>query len=645
MQVGRLLLVAVVLVSTLASSTEDYAELSDVLGAGEASLSEWHNINKPETAAYSKIPFFALKHKAKKATNAKTVKQCQSLCSGNKGCKSFSFSVRKRDCLWSTTALAFNGHFTFYSKRANPKKPMKGGLHPMSPYRSFVGLMYQSKDWTQYKGHSKESCQDLCNRAKDSWGRSCHGFSYRAHDETCLLSPFGVHYDTDYDYYERNPHFKKAKGKKKAAPKPVLQKKFKPKKKKKVPGPKMSSEYKTRLSVDEGKAKWGKKELAHKQTLVKVVKRGKKKLKLKIKILAKKKAKLKKKLGKKTKEKHEETLAEERSKKRAIAEKTQKKFILVRKKQAEKKRKKQHESSTKLAKQKAKMREKLSKELKYKTKAKKIEKGKKEHKAKLKGKIDNLIKMSIRLTAAERRNKKRGYKEKEHATKEKLVKMQIAHVKGRRHARHKRQYAKFVKQTLKKHMKKAKTATRVAVAMKQNMKQRKKELAHALLRQKKLRALVHLIGLNIAKMKAKANGYQHSINISAKRGKKAPGTEVKLRFTMNGLRAEQRKDQFKKQKLVKLGREVDKRLGAVKRLDARMTQLAVGRRRRAKNTKVKKKKVKMPKLTAKTPKNNIGVRRRRTKARLGKRFTKQALQAAGAGLTKLPAVPSGGTSA
>merc|ERR1719161_1612047 len=98
-------------------------------------------------------------------------------------------------------------------------------------------------------------------------------------------------------------------------------------------------------------------------------------------------------------------------------------------------------------------------------------------------------------------------------------------------------------------MKKAKTATHVAVAMKQNMKQRKKELSNALHRQKKLRALVHLIGLNIAKMKARANGYQHSINISAKRGKKAPKQEVKLRYTMNNLRATQHKYLFKKKKL------------------------------------------------------------------------------------------------
>jgi|ERR1711907_813155 len=625
MRVGKILLVAVVVISSLASSTEDYAELSDVLGAGELSLK---GEKAPETT-YSKIPFFALKYKAKKATNAKTVQQCQNLCSGNKVCKSFSFSVRKRDCLLSKTALAFNGHFTFYSKRANPKKPNSdGGMNPMSPYRDFVGLMYQGKDWTRYKGHSKESCEDLCNRAKDSWGRTCHGFSYRLKDQTCLLSPFGVRYDTDYDYYERNPQAK------------ALQKKLKPKKKK-GPGPKMSSEYKTNLKVQEGKAKWGKKELAHKQTLVKKVKRGKKKLKLQFKILKKKKLKLKKDLKKKKKEKHEMTLAEERKHKRAVAEKTQKKFILVRKKQQERKRKKDRESQTKLNKQKAKLREKLSKELKYKTRKKKIEKAKKEKKSKLKGKIDSLIKMSIRLTASERRNKARGFKEKEHATKEKLIKMQIAHVKGRRHARHKHQYARFVKRTLKKQMKKAKTATRVAVAMKQNMKQRKKELSNALHRQKKLRALVHLIGLNIAKMKARANGYQHSINISAKRGKKAPGTEVKLRFTMNQLRAEQRKDAFKKRKLVKLGREVDKRNSAVKRLDARMTQLRVGRRRRASKVKVKKKKVKVPKLRPKIPKNNLGVRRRRTTARLGKRFMMQAMQEAGKGYTKVPAIPEG----
>merc|ERR1711907_627817 len=105
----------------LASSTEDYAELSDVLGAGELSLK---GEKAPETT-YSKIPFFALKYKAKKATNAKTVQQCQNLCSGNKVCKSFSFSVRKRDCFVQDGArVQWTLHLLF--KACEPQKAKLG---------------------------------------------------------------------------------------------------------------------------------------------------------------------------------------------------------------------------------------------------------------------------------------------------------------------------------------------------------------------------------------------------------------------------------------------------------------------------------------------------------------------------------------
>ena len=41
--------------------------------------------------------------------------------------------------------------------------------------------------------------------AVDGHGRKCNGFSYDDDDQVCMLSPFGLQYETDYDYYERNP--------------------------------------------------------------------------------------------------------------------------------------------------------------------------------------------------------------------------------------------------------------------------------------------------------------------------------------------------------------------------------------------------------------------------------------------------------
>merc|ERR1711939_1048457 len=229
---------------------------------------------------------------------------------------------------------------------------------------------------------------------------------------------------------------------------------------------------------------------------------------------------------------------------KALREKTKKKFEVLRQKQREADRKKKAEAGVKLRKMQAKKQEKSNRK-----------------------KIDGLVRSGTNLAAAERRNKKDGNGAKEDAAKEKVIKINVKRVKGRRHARHQRAYAKFVKKTLQKQLKKRKTDKQVAIAMKGMMKQRKAELAAAIKRHKKMAAIVHLVSLSIAKLKAAANGYQHSINISAKRGKKAPKQEVKLRYTMNNLRATQHKCLFKKKKLAKKGREIAEKKSAVSRLD------------------------------------------------------------------------------
>jgi len=128
-----------VVISCLASSDRDYAELSDALGAEEQALAG------KSMPTFSKIPFFALRHNAKSA-KAKKMADCQSICDhkpnkGKNACRSFSYSVRKAECLWSPHKLSFNGKFVFYSKRE------KKGPGPKK-YRDFPGLMYQAKDWT-----------------------------------------------------------------------------------------------------------------------------------------------------------------------------------------------------------------------------------------------------------------------------------------------------------------------------------------------------------------------------------------------------------------------------------------------------------------------------------------------------------------
>merc|ERR1712054_388117 len=247
--------VTLIAVAVCLNVSEVESEGISEMEAGEAGLKE--------SASFNKIPFFLLNDGAEKVDLVTTRAACESACLNQfhltSRCKSYSFSLRKQDCLVSPNALGFNGEFTFYSRRSNGK------------YRDFMGLMYQSKGYTRYVGKTAKECRDFCDTGKDGKGRHCNGYSYRVRDQTCLLSPFGVHYDNDYDYYERMPapvtvkevvvdkkgHTQIVKKKKKT---PVPTEKLKPK-----PNPALpSKEYRAQMAVQEGESKQAAKSLQRK---------------------------------------------------------------------------------------------------------------------------------------------------------------------------------------------------------------------------------------------------------------------------------------------------------------------------------------------------------------------------------------------
>merc|ERR1712178_410534 len=203
-------------------------------------------------------------------------------------------------------------------------------------------------------------------------------------------------------------------------------------------------------------------------------------------------AQAKKKANEKKKKKHKKQ-----------QEKSRKKYAVLQKKKREAERKAKKEKFSKTAAAKRRMNEQLKKELAYKTNKKKLEVKTKKHAEISRKKIDTLIKSGIQLTITERKNKKRAEKDSEHAAKELVVKMQVAGVRKRRHERHERQYDEFVRDTIKRSMQKNRTDTQVAVAMKQTMKQRKRDMTQVLNKQKKTRAVVHLMGLRVEKLKAR----------------------------------------------------------------------------------------------------------------------------------------------
>jgi len=642
------LVVAVIVTSCLASSTADYAEVSDMLSAEDmrGGVAKVPTIIGGPKPSYYKIPFFVLKAGSTKVIKAKKASDCEDACTQRKACKSYSFSVIKQDCLWSKFALMFNGDFSFYSKRTGQGKKISGDSR-MSRYRQFFGMMYQDNTWTRYTGPSRAKCQKMCDTASNSENQTCHGYSYRSKDKTCLLSANGLFYDTDYDYYERTSDLKKSKksGVKRGD---AVHSSFKKQMlKKNPPVPTMSKQYKQQLVVQEAAAKQGAKELVHKGRR----KKKRKLMKKKLKKLAKKyrggtkKAKKKAKKAKKKRMKAKKAKKKKKIQKKEV--KTMSKFMRMKQKIREAARKEAVRDKKRLAASRKKHHEKLRKELAYKTK-KKEEKVKAARARELTSKkIDVLIFRGVHLAAKERKNKASWVHYKEDKVKKRLAMKQAKITLARRHARHRASFKRFVVKTLKRRLKKKKANIAIRVSLVKMMKQKKRVLTATVKRERKFAARVHLISLNIAKLKAKANGLQHVINLKAKRGKKAPATNIKLKYTMNAIKSQQRQKAFKTKKLLRTRRSVRNQKAAIKRLDRKMTKAGAGRRRRAMKSKTsaatpKRQGIKIPTTfpAVKRKKSNpVTTRRRRSKARVFTRYLHNARMNGGAA-TKLQSVPT-----
>merc|ERR1712070_34206 len=183
-------------------------------------------------------------------------------------------------------------------------------------------------------------------------------------------------------------------------------------------------------------------------------------------------------------------------------------------------------------------------------------------------------------------------------------------------------------------LKKKKANIAIRVSLVKMMKQKKRVLTATVKRERKFAARVHLISLNIANLKAKG-------------GKKAPATNIKLKYTMNAIKSQQRQKAFKTKKLLRTRRSVRNQKAAIKRLDRKMTKAGAGRRRRAMKSKTsaatpKRQGIKIPTTfpAVKRKKSNpVTTRRRRSKARVFTRYLHNARMNGGAA-TKLQSVPT-----
>merc|ERR1711939_285511 len=145
---------------------------------------------RPEGAemAFRVIAGFAMRSGATVLPN-KSKPACENACLQEKECRSFSYRLKDKTCIWSTSSLTFDPDFMFASKTSQSENRM---------YRNFAGMSYRTQGWTIISGKDQGGCEAMCTNAK-----GCKAYSFRKRDKLCLLGPKGIVYSQDFNYYER----------------------------------------------------------------------------------------------------------------------------------------------------------------------------------------------------------------------------------------------------------------------------------------------------------------------------------------------------------------------------------------------------------------------------------------------------------
>lgn len=144
---------------------------------------------------YDSIPGFVLRHMGQEQTTSTQV-DCEALCDKEPTCRSYSFNPKIHNCVWSIETIRYRSGWEFWTKVHD--LDAFGKLRHYGKYRSFPDIMYQEPGYAKYKQITVKNCQKHCNKDK-----KCKAFSYQLARKRCYLADSGIHYDPDYQYFER----------------------------------------------------------------------------------------------------------------------------------------------------------------------------------------------------------------------------------------------------------------------------------------------------------------------------------------------------------------------------------------------------------------------------------------------------------
>merc|ERR1712166_126295 len=144
---------------------------------------------------YNKIPGFSMTAGATPYPEEVSREGCQSKCSLDPECKSYSWRVgADKACLTSTEALSYDSAYNLYVQSKTKAK---------RTYREFPGLVYRATGWVEKVGIAATECQKVCDSMD-----ACAAFSYTIPNDDvslakCLLSGKAISYSPGFNYYEK----------------------------------------------------------------------------------------------------------------------------------------------------------------------------------------------------------------------------------------------------------------------------------------------------------------------------------------------------------------------------------------------------------------------------------------------------------
>merc|ERR1712195_147122 len=144
---------------------------------------------------YNKIPGFSMIAGATAYKEEVSREGCQSKCSLDPECKSYSWrGGADKACLTSTEALSYDSAYNLYVQSKTKAK---------RTYREFPGLVYRATGWVEKVGIAATECQKVCDSMD-----ACAAFSYTIPNDDvslakCLLSGKAISYSPGFNYYEK----------------------------------------------------------------------------------------------------------------------------------------------------------------------------------------------------------------------------------------------------------------------------------------------------------------------------------------------------------------------------------------------------------------------------------------------------------